>query len=126
MVSNADIQVAFQTKISTRNNLASCLEKTLEAKSDLKRAEMTLINNSDPKVLGSNDKARDAKIRELTEVHRESLDICEAEERRARLEFEIACDKVDCLIWQIRNSEGAQPGSPETTIDRIEALYSRR
>jgi hypothetical protein len=83
-------------------------EDELAAREALKKVEASIINSqSDPKTLGSNDKARDAKIRELTFSERSDLERLEREKREAQLEYDLDCMRVDCLKWEIRAEMGA-------------------
>lgn len=71
----------------------------------LKNVEAALINGTDPKDLGGNDKAREAKIRLLTTEVRESLDAASNKKREAQLAYDLATMSADLLKWEIRQRE---------------------
>jgi hypothetical protein len=110
MVSTAELVTAFDTAKNNKVSLYHAGERELKAREALKKAEASVINTIDPKILGSNDKARDAKIREFTCDERADLEKAEDEKRSVQLSYELSCLTVDCLKWQIRNSQIGREG----------------
>jgi hypothetical protein len=104
MVSNSKIEEIFETKERLLREEFNLREKVLVAQIELKRAKTRIINESDPKELGKNDKEREAKIAISTEKESGILYELESALRTAELESQIAGLKIDCFTWQIRNN----------------------
>ncbi|MCK9568689.1 hypothetical protein M0R72_07095 [Candidatus Pacearchaeota archaeon] len=109
MVSNVDLQNAFDAMRNSKVSLFHAGERELATREALKKAEaaVLLVNAADPKKLGGNEAARNATIRELTFDERKDAEKAEAEKRECQLAFDLACMAVDCLKWQIRNEQAA-------------------
>lgn len=101
------IGIAFDKLQDTRMALFKAGEHELAAREALKAAESAVLLKyaADPKALGGNEPARNARIRELVMEERKALEEAEAEKRQAQLAFELAGLAVDCLKWQIRNDQ---------------------
>jgi hypothetical protein len=107
MVSNDELEEASNRLVDTKTLLFDAGEKELQAKEMLKRAQFNILVEyaEDPKRLGGNEPARNAKIAELTFLERATSDKAETERRAAQLKFDLAGMRYDCLKWQIRNNE---------------------
>jgi hypothetical protein len=99
------LQSAFELLKLNRTNLFHAGEKELEAQEVLKAKEVEIINSMDPKELGGNDKARDARLKELCQVEGKALKEAAKKKREAQLAYELATMSVDLLKWEIRQKE---------------------
>ena len=99
------LENAFQLLKMNRTNLFYAGEAEHQAKEMLKNKEAIIINTIDPKELGSNDRAREAKIRELTADMRHKLEETGKKTREAQLAYDLATMSVDLLKWEIRQKE---------------------
>lgn len=97
----AAIQAAFEAA-----------EETARAKADLKYAQQRIINQhaENPKELGGNEAARNARIDELTTQHREELARAEADERNARHALDLARLDLSATQAQVQILELAAKG----------------
>ena len=106
MVSETDIVNAFGKMADAKKALFVSGERELATKEALKKAEAAVLLKyaDNPKDLGGNEPARNARIRELTAAERADADKAEKEKRECQLDFDLANLALDCLKWQIRIS----------------------
>lgn len=109
MPSNREIKDAYAVLIAAKERLYRVAEGELNARATLKSAENAVLLEyaSDPKALGGNEPARNARIRELTIAEFNDLEEIEAEKRKVQLACDLAALSLDCLKWQIRNEQAA-------------------
>jgi len=107
MPTNQEIEEIYEKKSVFRRKLFAASEKVLETGSLLKTRKAYIVSTTDKKILGTNDKERDAYILEHTKDIVEELEEFESEKRSLDLEYSLICDKIECLQWQIRNEQAA-------------------
>jgi hypothetical protein len=109
MPSNQEIKDAYAVLIAAKEWLYKVAEGELNARATLKSAENAVLLKyaADPKALGGNEPARNARIRELTMAEFDALEGIEEDKREAQLDQELAALSLDCLKWQIRNEQAA-------------------
>ena len=107
MSRNEDLGILFGAMSKSKETLFLCCEDELDAKENLKKAEAAVLIQyaENPKELGGNDAARNARIRDLTTAEREALDRAEKSKRLANFKYEMDSLAVECLKWQIRNDQ---------------------
>ena len=107
MPTNKELRAVYEKKGSLRKELFEVMEEVLSAQADLKKTKANIINTTDKKALGSNDKEREAYIvsHTIEEVNR--LESLEAQKRSLDLKYSLACDEIECMHWQIRNEQVA-------------------
>ena len=112
MVSNSDLQNAFDVMRNNKVSLFHAGGRELAAREALEKAEaaVLLVNAADPKKLGGNEAARNATIRELTFDERKDVEKAEAERREYQLAYELSVMACDLLKWRIRNEQAAADG----------------
>lgn len=95
---------AYEMLITTTKALQNAAELA-KTRRRLLTAEETAIRlkyANDPKLLGGNDKAREATIREMTTAAREGLEDAEKSQCNLQSMHEVARLEVEHLQWQIR------------------------
>jgi len=102
-----DLALLFGAMDRSKKALFQRSEEELEARENLRRAEATIINLTDPKTLGANEAARNASIRAQTVAEREAVEKADRAKREVQLTYELDCMAVDCIKWQIRATTGA-------------------
>ena len=107
MTSNDEIKEASNRVADLKTKLSDASEEELKAREMLKRAEFNILVEyaDDPKRLGGNEPARQAKIAEKTFLERAALERAETEKRKVQLQFELASMRYDAIKWQIRNNQ---------------------
>jgi len=89
-----DIHDAFDSLSTTRTALFEASEAVIDARREYEDARATIIVTTEPKTLGANDDARQAKLRELLAKQLKAIATAEAEERLARHRFEQSRDAI--------------------------------
>ena len=107
MPTNQEIEEIYGKKSALREKLFNANEKVLETNSLLKTRKAYIINTTDKKTLGTNDKEREAYILEHTRDIFDELEELESEKRSLDLEYSLICDKIECIQCQIRNEQAA-------------------
>ena len=107
MSTNKELKAAYEKKGLLRKELFEVMEEVLSAQADLKKTKANIINTTDKKALGSNDKEREAYIvsHTIEEVNR--LESLETRRRSLDLKYSLICDEIECMHWQIRNEQVA-------------------
>ncbi len=103
MVEPEKLAKAFEDVRRRRIDLFNAGESELKARDALKAKETEILCSVPAKDLGANEEARRARIRALTSGERISLEQAEAAKRRAQLDYELACNLLDCMKWHIIN-----------------------
>lgn len=103
---------AYRKKAEIKTNLFNISEQVLKASADLRRAKADIINTTKSKDLGGNDKERDARISFLTQEEMNILEDLETQKRRLDLAYQLACDAIELLHWQIRAEQVEPPVIP--------------
>lgn len=106
MPTEAEIANAFDVMRNAKVSLFHAGERELATKEALKNAESAVLLKyaDNPKDLGGNEPARNAKIRELTALERADADKADHEKRECQLAYDLARMSVECLQWQVRIS----------------------
>jgi len=109
MVSNNELSNAFGTMRNNKASLFHAGEREMATTEALKKAEAAVLLKyaDNPKDLGGNEPARNARIRELTARERADLEKAAAEKRDCQLAYVLAVMAVDFQKWQIRNDQVA-------------------
>ena len=117
---------AYEMLITTTKALQNAAELA-KTRRRLLTAEETAIRlkyANDPKLLGGNDKAREATIREMTTAAREGLEDAEKSQCNLQGMHEVARLEVEHLQWQIRLMELMPPEAtmlpPEIILHQAE------
>ncbi|MCK9458744.1 MAG: hypothetical protein M0R80_03830 [Proteobacteria bacterium] len=107
MPTNQEIKEIYAKKGATKKSLHKINEDVLTAQADLKKLRARIINTTDKKKLGTNDKEREAYIIDQTLAEVLALESLEAKKRSLDLEYSLVSDEIECLQWQIRNEQAA-------------------
>lgn len=107
MPTNKELRAVYEKKGLLRKELFEVMEEVLSAQADLKKTKANIINTTDKKILGSNDKEREAYIvsHTIEEVNR--LESLETQKRSLDLKYSLICDEIECIHWQIRNEQAS-------------------
>jgi hypothetical protein len=106
MVLNKELKEAFDKVIETKRKVFEIGEEELTARGTLKfRENELLLQGKEGPIKGTNDKLRDAQLKEQTIGERNHLESLEKEKRGAQFDHEIARLNLECLQWQIRNEQ---------------------
>jgi hypothetical protein len=117
MPTNQEIKDLYEKKGSILKELFKIGEEVLTAQADLKKLKAHIVNTTDEKVLGTNDKKRDAYILEHTRDIVDGLEKLESEKRSLDLEYSLICDSIECMQWQIRNDQVGVINSGRNAVD---------
>lgn len=95
----ATIAAAYDKLAQARMALWGAAERTLRARLDLERERSARLMTGE--ITGKNEAEREARARELLTSLFGALELAETDERRAKLEFDLArigVDKVEALL----------------------------
>lgn len=103
------LTIAYDNLMQATGGLYEVNERLNEAQSDLalERARIILENSDDPKALGANEVARNARLDDLTAEKLQRVKDCEHQARLSRHRVEMARLRVEGLRAQLRCLEVA-------------------
>jgi hypothetical protein len=117
MPTNQELKEIYAKKGLIRKDLYRIGEDVLTAQANLKKLKAHIINTTDKKKLGTNDKEREAYIIDQTSVEVLALESLEIKKRSLDLEYSLICDSIECVQWQIRNNQVEAVNSGREAID---------
>jgi hypothetical protein len=110
MASRSELKDAFDEMRNKKRSLFLAGERELATREALKKAEAAVLLKyaDNPKELGGNEPARNARVRELTANERADSEKADREKRECQLAFDLVSMVVDCMKWQIRIETGME------------------
>jgi len=119
MPTNQELKEIYAKKGLIRKDLYQINEDVLTAQANLKKLKAHIINTTDKKKLGTNDKEREAYMVNHTESKVSILESLEVKKRSLDLEYSLICDEIECAQWQIRNEQVEAINSGREEMDYI-------